>query len=100
MKQTFIKKLNSKENITMKINTKNIKIRLCNSNDVDDIYKIENVVINKFKMKKGIFFLLKKAIKSMIAFNMKIKLTQKCEQSSQWSGLNTSYELALFLYQY
>mgnify|MGYP000980758842 CR=1 FL=1 len=51
-------------------------------------------------MKKGIFFLLKKAIKSMIAFNMKIKLTQKCEQSSQWSGLNTSYELALFLYQY
>lgn len=27
--------------MTMKINTKNIKIRLCNSNDVDDIYKIE-----------------------------------------------------------
>lgn len=49
MKQTFIKKLNSKENITMKINTKNIKIRLCNSNDVDDIYKIENVVINNLK---------------------------------------------------
>lgn len=41
----------------MKINTENIKIRLCNSNDVDDIYKIENIVINNFKENETGYFL-------------------------------------------
>ena len=45
----------------MKINTENIQIRLCNSNDVDDIYKIENVVIDNFKEnEKGYFLPFKK----------------------------------------
>ena len=41
----------------MKINTENIQIRLCNSNDVDDIYKIENVVIDNFKENEKWYFL-------------------------------------------
>ena len=45
----------------MKINTENIQIRLCNSNDVDDIHKIENVVIDNFKEnEKGYFLPFKK----------------------------------------
>lgn len=41
----------------MKINTENIQIRLCNSNDVDDIHKIENVVIDNFKENEKEYFL-------------------------------------------
>lgn len=33
----------------MKINIEDVQIRLCDSNDVDDIYKIENIVIDNFK---------------------------------------------------
>lgn len=45
----------------MKINTENIQIRLCNSNDVDDIHKIENIVIDNFKEnEKGYFLPFKK----------------------------------------
>ncbi len=45
----------------MKINTENIQIRLCNSNDVDDIYEIQNIVINNFKeSEKGYFLPFKK----------------------------------------
>lgn len=45
----------------MKINTENIQIRLCNSNDVDDIYKIENIVIDNFnENEKGYFLPFKK----------------------------------------
>lgn len=41
----------------MKINTKNIEIRLCTSNDVKAIYKIQNIVINNFKENEKGYFL-------------------------------------------
>ena len=41
----------------MKIHTENIKIRLCNSNDVDGIHKIENIAINDFKKNEKEYFL-------------------------------------------
>lgn len=45
----------------MKINTENIQIKLCNSSDVDDIYRIENIVIDNFKeSEKGYFLPFKK----------------------------------------
>ena len=45
----------------MKINIEEVQIRLCDSNDVDDIYKIENIVIDNFKEnEKGYFLPFKK----------------------------------------
>ena len=45
----------------MKINIEDVQIRLCDSNDVDDIYKIENIVIDNFKEnEKGYFLPFKK----------------------------------------
>lgn len=45
----------------MKINTDNIQIRLCNFDDVDDIYEIQNIVIDNFKEnEKGYFLPFKK----------------------------------------
>lgn len=36
---------------------KKFKIRLCNSNDVEDIYKIQNIVIDNFKNEEKGYFL-------------------------------------------
>lgn len=41
----------------MKINIEEVQIRLCDSNDVDDIYKIENIVIDNFKENEKGYFL-------------------------------------------
>ena len=41
----------------MKINTNNIKIRLCTSDDVKDIYEIQNIVISNFKDNEKGYFL-------------------------------------------
>lgn len=41
----------------MKINNKNIIIRLCASDDVKDIYEIQNIVIDNFKEKEKGYFL-------------------------------------------
>lgn len=62
----------------MNINTENIKIRLCNSNDIDSIHNIENILIDNVKKnEKGYFLPFKKAVKSMIAFNMQNKTHTK-----------------------
>lgn len=40
----------------MKINIKDLKIKLCDSKDVKDIYKIQNIIIDNFKdTEKGYF---------------------------------------------
>lgn len=59
----------------MNINTENIKIRLCNSNDIDSIHNIENILIDNVKKNENLPF--KKAVKSMIAFNMQNKTHTK-----------------------
>lgn len=43
-----------------KINREEIEIKLCNSEDVHDIYKIQNIILKK--MKKDIFYHLKKKV--------------------------------------
>ena len=52
----------NKENIMKNIiNTNDLKIRLCTSEDVKDIYELQNIVIEYFKEnEKGYFFHLKK----------------------------------------
>lgn len=41
----------------MKINTQDIEIRLCTSDDVKDIYNIQNIVIDNFKENEKGYFL-------------------------------------------
>ena len=41
----------------MKINKNDLTIRLCNSNDVKDIYNIQNIIINNFKEEEKGYFL-------------------------------------------
>ena len=41
----------------MKINTKDLDIRLCNEKDVKDIYRIQNIVIDNFNENEKGFFL-------------------------------------------